>query len=105
MRRAVELGDAWSPFRVDSGQVRGWLDAERATDAWAARDRPLDVVVQARHLDPIDDASGSRVALEEHADAGATLVAARFRSRSVGHALEQLAALRELAGRISPGAR
>lgn len=105
LRRAVELGDAWSPFRVEPPTVRSWLDAQRRTHGWAGRDRPLDIVVQARHLDAVDDAPAARAVLEEHAESGATAVAARLASRSVGHALEQLGALRELAAGVSPTAR
>ncbi len=99
LRRAVELGDAWSPFRVEPEQIGSWLGSARETDAWDARERPLDVVLQARHLDPVDDPDDTRAAVEAHVAAGVTTLATRFRSRSVAHAVEQLAALREL---VSP---
>ncbi|MCZ7526445.1 MAG: LLM class F420-dependent oxidoreductase [Acidimicrobiia bacterium] len=96
LRRAVELADGWSPFQVEPEQVAGWLARARDTEAWERRARPLEVVVQARHLDPVGEPGATRDAVARHGAAGATALALRFTSRSAGHLLEQLLAMREL---------
>jgi hypothetical protein len=96
----VELGDGWVPFALRSSEVSAMLDRARQTPAWAARSRPLEVVLQnGRPLDPIDDPEGARTVLGKLADAGATGVQLGFVHHSLDHYLEQLGALAQLVGK------
>ena len=53
LRRAVELADGWAPFGLRRAEIAAFLDRARTTDAWAARARPLEVILQNEHpLDP-----------------------------------------------------
>jgi len=94
LRRAVELADGWAPFGLTVAEMDAMLGRARATDAWAARSEPLDVVLQHdRPLDPLDDPDGTRKAVAAVRAAGATTLLARFVHRSLDHYCEQLAAL------------
>ncbi len=94
LRRAVELADGWAPFRVPAEQIGKWLVRARDTEAWAARERPLEVVL---YPDPVVDPAGDEVRTTELVDryvaAGATILNLRFEARSVEHCLEQLEAM------------
>jgi probable F420-dependent oxidoreductase len=92
LRRAVELGDTWYPFAVTPEQVAAWLAEAKSTDAWQARERPVEVFLAAR-LDPIgapDEAAAAARALQ---DAGADGLMLRFFHDSLEHYLEQLEAM------------
>lgn len=103
LRRAVELGDAWVPFGIRAVDIRTMLDEARTTDAWAARTRPLEVVLQnGRLADPVGDPDNTRRTVERLVDAGATGLQLRFVHHSLSHYLEQLDAMAELVGTESP---
>src|SRR5436190_19517803 len=74
LRRAVELGDAWVPFRLKIDEQRQLLEQARESEAWERRQRPRDVVYYAEALDPIGDPERARGAVERRAEAGATFV-------------------------------
>jgi probable F420-dependent oxidoreductase len=94
LRRAVELADAWAPFALGPADVARELAAARATDAWAGREQPFDVVLQpVPPLDPLGAPGAARDTVEAHRAAGATALAVRFVHRSPDHYEEQLAAL------------
>jgi probable F420-dependent oxidoreductase len=97
LRRAVELGDAWVPFGLTLDEEKHLLERARQTEAWAARDRELELVLYAEGLDPLGDPARAREALERRADAGATAVNVRLVHSSLTHCLEQLAAMVEIA--------
>lgn len=87
LRRAVELADGWCPFSVPPVQAAEWL---------AQVDVPAGFEVAlppAGRLDPIDNPGATAEILATTAAAGATIVAAVFRHRSLEHYLEQLEAL------------
>jgi len=93
LRRAVALGDAWCPFGLEPAQVASLLARARQGEAWAARDRPLDVgLAPEPPLDPGSDPELAREVVGIHADHGATVLNLRFRHRSLPHCLEQLEA-------------
>jgi probable F420-dependent oxidoreductase len=96
LRRAVELGDGWCPFGVSMGDVAAWLGDAADTEAWAARERRLDVVVTRGPLDPLGDPDKAASVLERAGQAGATKVSVVFSHTSRAHLLEQMAALRAL---------
>jgi probable F420-dependent oxidoreductase len=94
LRRAVELGDGWAPFGIKAVDVVTMLDAARATPAWSARRRPLDVVLRnGRPLDPLSDPDGARASVDRLLSAGATGLQLWFVHDSVPHYLEQLEAM------------
>ena len=97
LRRAVELADGWAPFGLRRAEIAEFLNRARASDAWEARARPLEVILQNEHpLDP--GAEPERVAeqVQRLADAGATGLNVRFVHHSPAHYREQLAALRTI---------
>jgi probable F420-dependent oxidoreductase len=96
LRRAVELADAWAPFGLAPAEVASLLNAARTTDAWDARDRPIDVWLQPPPLDPIDARDRTLGALHALRDAGATGVSVRLAHRSRDHCVELVEALAAL---------
>lgn len=91
LRRAVELADGWAPFGVPADDIERWLARARATDAWAARERPLDVVLYPDpHVDPLHDPDGTTELLGRYLAAGATVLNLRFWSTSLQECLDQL---------------
>lgn len=108
LRRAVELGDGWVPFGLGATDLGALIAGARRTPAWAARDRPLELVLQnGRPVDPLGDPEGARRTVGRLVDAGATILQLRFVHHSVGHCLEQLEAMVDLVaadhGSIEPG--
>jgi probable F420-dependent oxidoreductase len=99
LRRAVELGDAWTPFALNREDVASLLTRARGTDAWGARATPLEVILQpVPPFDPLGAPDETRARIERLVAAGATGLALRFEHHSLEHYLEQLAAMRGLAG-------
>lgn len=97
LRRAVELGDGWAPFGLPAAALASMLEAARARDSWAARQRPLELVFFPEPaLEP--DAAPERTAevLATYRDLGTTVLNVRMVSRSLAHCLEQLDALVEV---------
>lgn len=96
LRRAVELADGWAPFGVPAEQLGEWVAAARRTDAWAARDRPPEIVL---YPDPVVDPAGDEARttemVERYVAAGATILNLRFKARSLQHLLDQLEAMAE----------
>jgi probable F420-dependent oxidoreductase len=101
LRRAVELGDGWCPFGLRPDEVARLLARASASEAWAARDRPLEVVLQnARPVDPSADPDGAQAAATSRRDAGATMLSLRVVHHSADHYVEQLEAMVELVDAI-----
>ncbi|MHB1776108.1 MAG: LLM class F420-dependent oxidoreductase [Acidimicrobiales bacterium] len=97
LRRAVELGDGWMPFGLRPDEIGPMIDRARATDAWAARRQPFEVLLQTgRPVDPVGDPGGARRIVGRLVDAGATGLQLRFVHHSAAHFVEQLGALAEL---------
>jgi probable F420-dependent oxidoreductase len=94
LRRAIELADGWAPFGVPADQMGEWVARATSTDAWAAREKSLEIVL---HPDPVVDPAGDEARttemVERYVDAGATILNLRFKARSVEHVLEQLEAM------------
>jgi probable F420-dependent oxidoreductase len=91
LRRAVELGDAWSPV---------FLPLDKVKEMLASFDLPpgFEVVVQTKAVDPIGDRGGALAAIEALAAAGVTTGHLKVVHSSLSHYLEQIAAFAELAG-------
>lgn len=90
LRRAVELADGWCPFQVPPADAARWL-----ADAGAPAGFEV-VLFPEPPVDPVDDPVGARATVEPYLEAGATILNLRFRSRSLAHCLEQLAAMPEV---------
>jgi probable F420-dependent oxidoreductase len=98
LRRAVELGDGWAPFGLRTAELAELLRRARDTEAWTARDAPLDVILQNdRPWDPGGEPERVAAQLERTRAIGATGLAVRLVHHSLAHYVEQLAALVELA--------
>jgi len=98
LRRAVELADGWAPFGIGTAELATMLERAGETDAWAARDRPLELVLQnERPLDPGAEPDRVTERLATFTELGGTILSCRFVHHSVDHYLEQLAAMAELA--------
>lgn len=98
LRRAVALGDGWAPFGLRTAELTEMIAKARATDAWAARSEPIDVIVQNEHpLDPLAEPERVAEQLGRFTDIGATGVNVRFVHHSPAHYHEQLAALAAIA--------
>jgi probable F420-dependent oxidoreductase len=94
LRRAVELADAWVPFGVKPAEAAGWLGRARDTEAWEAREKPLEVgLFPEPALDPIGAPDRARQQVAEAVDAGATFLNLRLIHTSLSHCLEQLEAM------------
>jgi probable F420-dependent oxidoreductase len=90
LRRAITLADGWCPFGISVATAGEWL---------RSRDVPkgFEVVLPADGpLDPVDHPETTRETLQAMADAGSTIVSARFIHHSLEHYLEQIHALAEL---------
>lgn len=97
LRRAVELGDGWAPFGLRTAELGELLARARDTEAWAARDEPLDVIIQNyRPLDPMVEPDRVAEQLAKYQALGATALATRVVHHSVDHYCDQLAALTDL---------
>jgi probable F420-dependent oxidoreductase len=97
LRRAVELGDGWVPFGLGTAEMGAMIATARETAAWAARPRPLEIVLgNARPVDPIDDPEGAVQIVDRLVDAGATGLQLRFVHHSLTHYVEQLEAMAQL---------
>ena len=91
LRRALELADGWSPFRLKLDELGPMLDAYRADIE--ARDGAFDLIFPPDPpLDPLDRPAEAAAAVERFRAAGATGLAMRFVHNSRQHYLEQLGA-------------
>jgi probable F420-dependent oxidoreductase len=97
LRRAVELAHAWAPFALSRQELADMLQRASATEAWQAREAPLEVIIQATPpLDPLDAPADTRARVERLREAGITGLALRFVHHSIDHYCEQLAAMPEV---------
>lgn len=94
LRRAVELADGWAPFGVTPEQIGAWLARARDTEAWAARARPLEIVLYPDpQVDPVGDPEGTEDLIGRYLEMGATMLNLRFRAHSLQDGVEQLEAM------------
>lgn len=105
LRRAVELGDGWTPFGLSPSEIHAMIDAARTTGAWSNRTRPLDIVLQSnRALDPLGDADATAAEVEALCSAGATGLALRFVHHSPDHYIEQMTAMVDVVASVTGSA-
>jgi probable F420-dependent oxidoreductase len=99
LRRAVELADGWVPFGISRPDLSEMITRARDTEAWSTRRTPFELVLQNEHpFDPGAEPQRVRDAAGRLGDAGATILNVRFVHHSLEHYVEQLVAMRELAG-------
>jgi probable F420-dependent oxidoreductase len=110
LRRALEHGDGWIPFGLDADALAALLTDPPMAERLARRASqdgvgPFELILAPEPpLDPVTDPDGARATVERYRAMGATGLALRFVSRSRGHYLEQLAALRDIvADEPAPG--
>jgi probable F420-dependent oxidoreductase len=94
LRRAVELGDGWTPFGLSGTDIARFLGRV---------DRPSDfeVALPTPPLDPIGDADETTRALRRLQDLGATSATCSVAATSADHYCDQLAALSEIGRTIT----
>jgi probable F420-dependent oxidoreductase len=95
LRRALELADGWSPFRLKIDELRPMLDERRREiDAKAGS---FDLIFPPDPpLDPLGDADGTRRTLDDFRAIGTTGLAMRFIHSSREQYFEQLDAFMQL---------
>lgn len=94
LRRAVDLADGWAPFGLRTTDLATMLEQARATDAWARRERPLELILQnERPLDPLGEPERVSERLHRFRKIGTTMLNVRVVHHSLEHYLEQLAAM------------
>jgi len=94
LRRAVELGDAWLPFGLRVDEMGEMITKTEQTPAWQQRERPLEIVLPTPgRLDPIGEPQQTVDLANSLFEAGATKLTASFKTKSIGHFLEQLECL------------
>jgi len=94
LRRAVELADGWAPFGLRTTDLADMLERARATDAWARRARPLELILQnERPLDPMGEPERVAERVDRFREIGTTTLNVRVVHHSLDHYLEQLAAM------------
>ena len=99
LRRAVELADGWVPFGIRRADLAEMIARARDTEAWSARTANFELVLQNEQpFDPGAEPERVRDAAGRLRDAGATILNVRFVHHSLEHYVEQLTAMRELAG-------
>lgn len=91
LRRAVELGDGWTPFGLRTDELAKYLGSVDYPDDFA-------VVLSTAPVDPIGTPQRTLEQIGQLVDIGATDVSAVIAADSAAHYREQLAALAELAG-------
>ena len=97
LRRAIELGDAWIPFRLKVDDLGPILDDPKVKEAIAARERPLALIFPPDPpVDPAGDPGQTAAAVRAFAAVGATGLSLRFLHHSRTHYIEQLQAMQEL---------
>jgi probable F420-dependent oxidoreductase len=97
LRRAVELGDGWMPFLLGPDDVGAMLAWAREQPEWHRRATPLDVILWPEPaVDPGRERDRIRRQADEYRALGATVLNYRFRSESLAHHLDQMAALTEI---------
>ena len=96
LRRALVVGDGWTPFGLGIDELEALVQRARAWREWRDRDRPFELVLPIdRQLDVIDSAERADFIelARRHRALGATILNVRVRHRSLAHYLEQLECL------------
>jgi probable F420-dependent oxidoreductase len=97
LRRAITLGDGWSPFGLTIEEMGVMIARARDTAEWQARDQPLECAFKNDgQLDPMDEPGRCADEVAAVFAAGATKLTASFKHHSREHYIEQMEALAAL---------
>jgi probable F420-dependent oxidoreductase len=97
LRRAIELGDAWIPFRLLGDDFRALFADPAIQELLAERERPLQMILAPEPpIDPAGDPDGTADFLRSYVEVGATGLSLRFDHHSRTHYIEQMEALQEV---------
>jgi probable F420-dependent oxidoreductase len=97
LRRAIELGDAWIPFKLKLDELRSMLADPEIKDLMARRHSPLDLIFPPEPpVDPVGEPETVRAFIASYVDAGATGFSMRFDHESRDHYIEQMGAFTEI---------
>jgi probable F420-dependent oxidoreductase len=101
LRRAVELGHAWMPFRLKIDELRSMLQDPEVRKLIEERKEPLDLIFAPEPpVDPQGDREGTRATFLKYSDIGATGLSLRFVHESRSHYVEQMQAALSIASEI-----
>jgi probable F420-dependent oxidoreductase len=93
LRRAVELGHAWMPFRLKLDELRSMLEDQEVRRMIDERGEPLDLVFAPEPpVDPVGDRDATLEVFRAYSEIGATGLSLRFRHDSRSHYIEQMEA-------------
>jgi probable F420-dependent oxidoreductase len=95
LRRALALGDGWTPFALSLDDVADALEWGRTLPEWGSRARDLAVMVSAG-VDPLRDSDRARRTLDRARVAGITHLGVGIDADSPQHYIEQIDALAQL---------
>lgn len=102
LRRAIELGDGWMPFRLLVDELRAMLDDPEIQSLMATRTEPMELVFAPEPpLDPAGDPGGTTETVRRYQAVGATGLSLRFVSQSRAHYVEQLDAMTQVMQQLS----
>jgi probable F420-dependent oxidoreductase len=101
LRRAVELGHAWMPFRLKIDELRSMLQDPEVRMLIEERKEPLDLIFAPEPpVDPQGDPEGTRSTFLRYSEIGATGLSLRFVHESRSHYVEQMQAALSIASEI-----
>lgn len=101
LRRALELGDGWMPFRLLADELGAVVGAARERGLFAAREAaglgPVELIFAPEPpIDPLGDREGTLRLLSSYVAHGATGFSLRFLNDSRAHYIEQMEATVEV---------
>jgi probable F420-dependent oxidoreductase len=110
LRRALDFGDGWDPFRLGVEELGALLAKARDWPQWRARHEaggsrpPFEVVLSPEEIFDVTQAAGRdamRTLVRRYQTIGATILSLRFKSTSCAHFIEQVEVfMREIAPEI-----
>jgi probable F420-dependent oxidoreductase len=101
LRRAIELGHAWMPFRLKIDDLRAMLQDDAVRALIGQRDEPLDLIFAPEPpVDPQGDREKTRATFRAFSEIGATGLSLRFVHDSRSHYVEQMEAAVSIAAEI-----
>lgn len=102
LRRAVELGDAWMPFRLTLEELRAFFERDVVKKILESRETPLEFIFAPEPpIDPLGHPDETVETLRAYQAVGATGFSLRFRQYSPTHFIEQLEATMAIAPQLA----
>lgn len=102
LRRAIELGHAWMPFRLKTDDLRTMLHDDAIRTMIEQREEPLDLIFAPEPpVDPKGDREATLATFRAYSEIGATGLSLRFVHDSRSHYIEQMEAAVSIAAEIA----